>query len=60
MRAKNEIIKEIMSLKPLAKKAGFDFPYEHLTPAKMRPMAYTLVSEFSAELKRFIGHSNLV
>ena len=60
MTPKNEIIKEIMMLKPLAKKAGFDYPYEHLTPAKMRPMAYTLVSEFLKELKRFIGHSNLV
>jgi hypothetical protein len=42
---KEELIKEIMKLKPIAKKAGFDFEYEHLTPAKMKPLSYMLIEE---------------
>lgn len=47
---KAEIIKEIMGLKPIVKKAGFDYPYEHLTPAKMKPLSYMLLSEAYSSL----------
>jgi hypothetical protein len=47
---KAEMIKEIMRLKPIAKKSGFAYPYEHLTPAKMKPLSYMLISEAYSSL----------
>jgi hypothetical protein len=49
MRMKNEIIEQILSLKPLAINSGFDFPTQEIESASLEEL-----KEFLEELKQYL------